>query len=513
MKPNLLPAVSATATTCPSRRPVAPDPVVPRRAASIFALATLILSSALAPALAGPAPVENYKQLKYPALPRINVPEPKRVELANGLVVYLLEDHELPLISLSVLVRAGSRWEPIEKAGLAAITGAVIRTGGSAAHPGDQLDDELDRLAAQVETSIGEDSGSATVSVLKEDIDKGLSILSDLLQRPAFPEDKIELAKIAQRDAIASRNDDPGTIADREFKRVLLGPNSAYGHQPEIQTIDAIRRDDLVAFHQRYFQPENLIVGAWGDFNAEEMRARLEKAFGPWPRGAHPKPAAPAVEPSAASRAGLYFIPKDDVNQSVVEMGRLAGQRSDPDYYALSLMNRVLGGGFSSRLFSQVRSVQGLAYSVESHLSAGWDRAGELIASGGTKSATTIKIVQAMKQQIAKLAETGVTADELASAKDAVLKGFAFEFDSTGKIVQRLMTYDYYGYPRDYLQRYQENIEKVTPADVLHAARRYLRTDQFVILVLGHEKDFEQPLSTLGAATKLDLTIPKGAKP
>jgi len=176
-------------------------------------------------------------------------------------------------------------------------------------------------------------------------------------------------------------------------------------------------------------------------------------------------------------------------------------------------MNRVLGGGFSSRLFSQVRSVQGLAYSVESHLSAGWDRAGELIASGGTKSATTIKIVQAMKQQIAKLAETGVTADELASAKDAVLKGFAFEFDSTGKIVQRLMTYDYYGYPRDYLQRYQENIEKVTPADVLHAARRYLRTDQFVILVLGHEKDFEQPLSTLGAATKLDLTIPKGAKP
>ena len=463
------------------------------------------------PAAVKPGVATSYKALKYPPPNQIRVPEPTRFVLGNGMVVYLVEDHELPTISVSAMVRTGDRWEPVEKAGLASIAGTVMRTGGTLARKGDQLDEELDRLGASVETGIGEDSGNASVSVLKEDIDTGLSILADILQHPAFPQDKIDLAKITEREVIARRNDDAGQIASREFDRMLFGKNSAYGHMPEYATIDSITQADLIAFHKQFFQPENIMLGAWGDFKAEEMRAKIEKTLGGWARGGQAKPLVPEMEPGSRKRAGIYAINKDDVNQSTVYMGFIGGKRNDPDYYALTVMNVVLGGGFSSRLMNHVRSDQGLAYSVGSSWRAGWDRPGTFVAQGGTKSETTVKIVNSIRTELGKMSEE-VTDDELAKAKDAILKGFAFEFDSTGKIVLRLMTYDYFGYPSDYLQQYQANIEKVTKADVLRVATQYLKTDQLAILVLGKEKDFDQPLATLGKVTPIDITIPKPAQ-
>lgn len=454
-------------------------------------------------------PVRSYKDIKYPPLGKLNIPQPTRFEMPNGMVVYLLEDHSLPLVSVSAMVRTGSRLEPVNKAGLAAITGEVMRTGGTKTRSGDELDEELDRLGGYVETGIGEDSGGGLVSVLKEDADRGLSILADVLRNPKFPEDKIELAKIGQRDAISRRNDDSQAIAFREFNRILYGRESPYGHIPEYRTIRAVGRDDIVDFHKRYFQPENIILGAWGDFDAADMRARIERAFGSWPRGGQPRPSAPEVDPAARARRGVYFINKEDVNQSWVIVGGLGGRRDDPDYYALTVMSTILGGGFASRLFSHVRSQQGLAYGVWSDWGAGWDRPGAFTAVGGTKSETTVKMLNSIRQEIATMAASGVTADELAYGKDSILKGFAFEFDSTGKVVRRIMAYEYYGYPPDYLQRYAENIQKVTREDVQRVARKYLDNEQFLVLVLGREKDFDQPLSTLGQVTPVDVTIPE----
>ncbi len=449
----------------------------------------------------------SYKTLQYPPLNKISVPEPVRFQLPNGMTVFLVEDHELPMVSVSAMVRTGARWEPVEKAGLASITGTVMRTGGTAARPGDQLDQELDRLGAIVETGIGQDSGGATVSVLKEDIDKGLGILADILQHPAFPEDKIALAKINEREGVARRNDDASEIASREFQRVLFGKNSAYAHIPEYATLDSITREDLVAFHKTFFQPENVVLGAWGDFNAAEMRAKIEKTLGAWARGGQPKPPVPDVEPGARNRAGFYSINKDDVNQSQVLMGFVGGKRDDPDYYALTVANVILGGGFSSRLVNHVRSDQGLAYSVHSSWAAGWDRPGVFEAAGATKSQTTARIINSIKTEIRKMSEE-VTDDELARAKDAILKGFAFDFDSTTKVVRRMMTYEYFGYPSDYLQQFRTNIEKVTKADVLRVSKQYLKTEDLAILVLGKEKDFDQPLASLGKVTVVDTSIP-----
>lgn len=469
-------------------------------------LASLVAGLALAPAAAQIPP--SYKQLRYPPLSRIQVPEPVRIELANGMVVYLLEDHELPLIQAAAMIRVGSRWEPPEKAGLAAITGAVLRTGGSEKFPGDALDDELDRLGASVETAIGEDSGRASVSVLKEDIDRGLVILADILRHPRFPEDKIELAKIQQRDAIARRNDNPQAIVMREFRRIIYGKDSPYARQPEYDTINSITRQDLVAFHREFFQPENVILAVWGDFEAAQMRKKIEQIFGDWPRGGRPRPPVPPVDPAARDRAGIYQIVKDDMPNSWVGMGFLAGRRADPDYFALEVMNDILGGGFSSRLFNKVRTEQGLAYAVGSQWAAGWDRPGHFVAYGSTKTESTVQILESIRHEIRRLAEGGVTEEELVRAKDSILKGFAFEFDSTGKIVTRLISYEYYGYPRDYLQRYRDGIEKVTREDVSRVAAKYLDVSKLAILVLGKGSGFEPPLTALGKVTPVDITIP-----
>jgi zinc protease len=457
-------------------------------------------------------PVKSYKDIKYPPLSKLNIPQPTRFVMPNGMVVYLLEDRSLPMINVSTMMRAGSRWEPVNKAGLAAMTGTVMRTGGTKTRDGDALDEELDRLGAIVETFIGDESGGAFVSLLKEDIDRGLPILADILRNPKFPDDKIELAKIEQRDFIARRNDDPAGIAFREFNRIIYGRDSPYGHITEYKTIKAVDRHDLVNFHEQYFQPENVILGVWGDFDAGEMRSKIERAFGGWPRGNRPRPQPPEVDPAAVSRSGVYVINKDDVNQSWVIMGGLGGKRNDPDFYALNVMTYILGGSFASRLFSKVRSEQGLAYAIWSDWGAGWDRPGTFVAVGGTKSETTVQIVSSIKREIDALAQGGVTDEEMARAKDSILKGFAFEFDSMGKIMRRLMSYDYYGYPADYLQRYTENIERVTKTDVARVARQYLKSDQFVVLVLGKEQKFERPLSTLGQVTKIDVTIPPEGK-
>jgi zinc protease len=456
----------------------------------------------------------DYRRLKYPPMNPIVIPDTVRYEMPNGIVVYLMEDHELPTVDAAVVIRAGARWEPIEKAGLAALTGTVMRTGGTPTRAGDALDDELDRLGAMVETAMGDEAGGASVSVLKEDIDRGLEILADILQHPAFPDAKLELAKIELRDTIARRNDDPGGIVDREFNRILYGTESPYARQPEYATVDAISRDDLVAFHRRFVQPENVILGVWGDFGAAEMRAKLERCFGGWARGGQPRPAVPAVDSKARDRAGTYYIGKDDVNQSTVALGHLGGQRNDADYYALTILSRVLGGGMSSRLFSNVRSELGLAYDVSAAWRAGWDRPGVFYAGGSTKSESTVHFIQAIRREIVRLTDAEVTDQELATAKDAILNGFAFEFDSTGKIMRRLLNYEYYGYPRDYLQRYRENIERVTKADVRRVAGKYLQPDAFAILVLGKAEDFDQPLATLGGGvTPVDITIPPPSEP
>ena len=448
----------------------------------------------------------HYKELTYPKLGDIEIPEVERVTLANGMQLFLLEDHELPLIRISARIRVGSIYEPADKIGLAAITGTVMRTGGTTSKTGDELDEQLEQIAASVETGIGLNSGSASMSVLKEDVDMGLSILADVLMNPAFREDKIQLAKILHRSSIARRNDNVMAIAGREYSKLIYGAESVYARHTEYATIDNISRDDLVAFHKKFFCPNNMMLAVWGDFDTNEMIKKIEETLKGWEKADIQLPTVPEVQ--YEFQPTVNVIRKDDVNQSNIYLGHIGGLRNDPDYFALILMNRVLGSGFTSRLFKNIRSREGLAYSVFGNYSANYDYPGVFYVGCQTKSESTVYAIRAMAEEVRKMTESEVTDEELALARESYLNSFVFNFDTKGEIVNRLMTYEYFGYPADFLQKTKQNVEKVSKADVLRVAREHLKPDKMQILAVGRPQDFDEPLSVLGPMREIDITIP-----
>ncbi|HVP36385.1 MAG TPA: insulinase family protein [Terriglobales bacterium] len=452
---------------------------------------------------------KSYKDLKYPPLGQLKIPEVKREVLPNGMIVFLAEDHQLPIIGLSAKIRTGSVFEPADKIGLASITGMVMRTGGAGSRTGDQIDDELERLGASVETYIGGTEGGASMSVLKEDVDKGLSILADILMNPKFDQDKIDLAKVQQKSVISRRNDQVGEIADREFNKLIYGAQSPYARVPEYTTIDNISRDDLVAFHKKYFHPNYTIIGVWGDFNTRDMLQKIKKAFANWKPEKVQGLEFPKVDYKYHSSVNL--VKKDDVNQTNIYLGHIGGLMNDPDYPAISLMNMIFGGSFASRLFVKVRSEEGLAYHVSGSYNFDFAYPDAFYVLCQTKTESTVKAIKYMVEETKKLTQEEVTDEELNRAKEYYLNSFAFKFDTKDKVVNRMMTYEYYGFPPDFTQTTRDKIEKVTKADILRAAKSHLHPDQLVILAVGKSQDFDQPLSVLGKVDTLDITIPEAS--
>lgn len=439
----------------------------------------------------------------FPTLNPIKMPKVETVKLGNGLKLFLVEDHEYPTIDMRAMVRAGAVFEPPSKIGLAAITGQVLRTGGTATKSGDEIDKELETLAATVSTGIGQTSGYITVSVLKEDIDKALEILADILMNPAFVEDKINLAKIQQRTMIARRNDDIGQIAFREFQKLIYGKDSPYARHPEYATVDSVTREDIVDFYKGYFYPNNTIMAVWGDFGIKEMAAKVERILGKWERARVKIPSLPKVD--YGYKYSINYINKPDVNQSNILIGHIGGLMKNPDYPALSVMNSILS---YERMFKKIRTDEGLAYNVWGSYGANYQVPGVFSAGAQTKSESTVYAIELMLKELKRIIEEDVTDEELAKAKDEYLNSFVFNFDSRAKIVNRLMTYDFFDYPLDFVDRVKKRVEKVTKKDVLRVAKKYLRPDKVQILVVGKQEDFDKPLSALGEVNVIDIKIP-----
>ena len=468
-------------------------------------LVTLLLIAAAA-ALPAAAQAKAWSDIKYPALPDFPIPKPQVVDLPNGMKVFLLEDRELPLVSVTALVRAGANWEPADKTGLAFLTGSVQRTGGTATMTGDQIDDFLAARAASVETFIGDDAGSASMDCLKQDFDAVLPIFADVLRRPAFAQDKLDVAKVQANAGIARRNDNVGGITSREITRLVYGADSPLARQTEYATIAAITRDDLVAFHGKYYHPNNVYLGVVGDFDAKEMLAKLQKAFGDWPKG--PAFDGGPVPYRKTPNPGLYFVEKSDVNQANIVLSHLGIEQKNPDYFAVQVMNEAFGGGFSARLFSNVRSKKGLAYSVRGGLGADFLYPGTFQAGLQTASSNMSRAIDAMKFEINDLIANPPSDEEIKRAKDSILNSFIFNYDSRRKILAQQMNYAFYGLPADYLETYRANIEKVTREDVARVAKAYVKPEQLSVLVVGKAADFDKPLAELGAVTTLDIAIP-----
>ncbi|HWZ78073.1 MAG TPA: insulinase family protein [Candidatus Sulfotelmatobacter sp.] len=456
----------------------------------------------------------TWKQIPIPPLRSFKPQQPKRIELSNGMVIFLQEDHELPLIDGTARIRGGSVNEPANKTGLVDIFGEVWRTGGTKTQTGDQLDDFLEVRAAKVETGPGPDSSTISFSCLTGDLDDVFKAFQDVLQNPEFRDDKIDIAKKGEEDSISRRNDDVGGITHREATKLAYGADNPYARVPEYATVAAITRQDLIDWHKKYVHPNDIILGISGDFDSAAMEARLRSAFESWPKGESFPPFPKNELQYAPAKPGYYFVSKEDVNQSNIRMVTLGTTRDNPDYYAISVFNEAFGGGFSSRLFNDIRTKRGLAYGVGGGVGTNFGHQGILQIAMSTKSESTVDAIQALDQDIDDLSKKPITEEEIKNAKDAILNAFVFRLDSPDKILGERMDYEYYGYPPDWLDKYQDEVKKVTAADVSRVAAKYLHKDQLARLVVGNLKEFGKPLSSLGAVKEIDITIPPppGAK-
>ena len=415
-------------------------------------------------------------------------PADYRVELESGAIVYIYPDRERPLIDLSVNVRGGSYLDPKGKEGLASLTGYLMARGGIPSSPADELDEELEFLAARLSSSFGGLSGSVGLNLLSKDADRGFEILRAVLAAPSFQEDKLALRKTQTLQGLKQRNDDSKNIESRERNFLAYGERFWFNRHTTVASLESIRREDLLAFHHEWVHPKNFIVSVSGDFDRNEMLKLLDGVFAAWP---HPgKKAPPVSQEQKYGKPGVYIVNKD-VNQGRVSI-MLPGIRwDDPDYYAIQVMNDVLGGGgFTSRITNRVRSDEGLAYSARSAFPGGVYYPVVFRAGFQSKSSTVAYATSIVLEEIERITREPVTKEELLTTKKSFIDTFPNNFASAAQVVSAFASDEMIGrYAKQphYWANYRDNIESVDIAAVQHVAKQRLKLDQMIILIVGQK--------------------------
>jgi predicted Zn-dependent peptidase len=460
--------------------------------------------------------LKHPRDLKYPAF-RYEAPKAAayRQKLASGSTAYMVEDHNLPLINVSLLVRTGEYLEPAGKTGVASLTGSQIRSGGTKSRPPADFDEQAAFLAAQISSGIGATEGQASVNCLSKDIDACLDLYFDMLRNPGFAEDRLKLAKAQLIQALQRRNDSTTEIETREFARLLRGPEFFSTRPATKVTIDSITRDDLVAFHSKYYYPANFIFAVSGDFSTTDMVAKLNKAMSGWQNRTDAIAAIPA--PQFTPKPGLYIVDKKGVNQGRVSIGHIGTTFSNPDHIAISVMNAVLGGsGFTSRITTRVRSDEGLAYSAGSLFPASAWYPSLFRTFFQSKSMSVPQAVAISFEEIDRIRKEKVPAPELAVVKDYMINVLPQRFATASLKASQFAQDDFEHRPEDYWQKYTDRVKAVSDADVLRVAEKYLRPDQLVVLVVGDAESIlkgnpdkpQYQLAKYGTVTRIPLPDP-----
>jgi zinc protease len=405
-----------------------------------------------------------------------------RETLANGMVVLHTERHALPMVSVVMAVKAGSVAEPAGKAGLAYLTAALLNE-GTTKRSSRQISEAIEFVGGSLGASGGTDYATISLSVLKKDIDLGFDLLADIVMNPSFREDEIARKKLIIKNGLLQQNEEPGVVASIAFSKAVFGEHP-YGRQAQgtVETLDAISRHDLVTFHHDYFAPNNVIISVVGDLSPEELSGLLTRYFSGWPQKKVPEIALPPVEPKKSPT--VIKIDKD-LTQANVILGHLGIARENPDYYAVSIMNYILGGGgFSSRLMDNIRDNRGLAYDVHSYFSA-TKYGGNFEAELQTKNESANIAIAEVIKEMERIRTEPVNDKELADAKSFMTGSFPLRIDSNSKIAGFNLSVEYYGLGLDYADRYPSLINAVTREDVLRVANKYLDPANYVLVVVG----------------------------
>jgi len=462
------------------------------------------------PAMAGR--VKHPSELEFPDL-TVEPLDYEELTFENGMTGFFVEDHEVPVVDIYMLIPVSA--PPREKTGLAGLTSWAVRNGGSENWPAERINEELEFVAASVEFGGGgggmfgggrsvSSSRAVTVRVnyLKKDLDLCLEILGDLLAHPVFPEEQIELRKSTMLEDIRRENDDPRGIANRELRKILYGDHPM-AWRSTVETVEGLTRDDVAWFYGQYYHPNTAIIGISGDVTQDEITAKLDAALAGW------QPANVVLEPEPeielTYEPGVYYVEKE-LNQGVILIGHLGMNSLDENRIPVSIMNFVLGGGsFTSRITQKVRTDEGLAYSAYSQYGHDAFGYGLFRASSQTKAEATGRATTLIIDLIRQMQEEGPTQDEFDRAVDSSINNRVFENDSKAGVVTRLVTYKFQGRPLDTSERDLETLTNLTLEDVKAAAAEYLHPDGLVILVVGDEELFDQPMSHFGEVQVIEL--------
>jgi zinc protease len=461
------------------------------RAASViisFILLVGCTTTSVAPQLVRP------DQLEFPPL-HFNFPQLEKDVLPNGFKVYLKEDHELPLVELTLLIGGGSIQDPLDKIGLSQLFATVLETGGAGAATPAQLETELDAMAAELSVSSSSYCYQIDLSLNRRDLRRGIEILADLLLRPRFDAERLELARSQMLEAIRRKNDDPEAIAGRLLAAAVF-PGHPFGSSPQRSLVESINREDLLRLHKQFFHADNFWLAASGDLSHAELLSILKECFAGATAEITPQFTLPKL-PQAPQ--GRVLIADKKISQTTIKMGHQGINKDNPDVFALRVANFILGGGgFNSRMMREVRSNRGLAYSVYSSFQNG-QRLPELFFAGSeTKTASTIEVVALMRQLMQQMIDEPVSVKELQLAKQSLINSFVFAFSDSHSVVSRKMRLDFYDYPEGYLENYQEKVAAVTIEDVQRVARTYLHPDQLQIVLVGDSNDFAAQAQSFG---------------
>lgn len=452
---------------------------------------TFALAIIACPVHAADSIPDRPEKLAFPAL-RYEPPDPAqlRVSLSSGPIAYLAPDRELPLVQLTILVRVGRYVEPEGKEGLAALAGYMLARGGAGSRNAQELEERLDFLAAKLSTGVAETQGTVSLNLLSKDLDEGLAMLRDVLTAPKFQEDRLALRRDQLLQDMKQRNDDSSDIEARERLFLAYGEGFWANRHSTSNSVTSISRPDLEAFHKRWFHPGNFVVAASGDFDRPSMVRRLEALFANWPFQG--EPASPVPGNGQMAPPGAYIVDKD-VNQGRVMILLPGIMRDDPDYFPVTVMNDILGGGgFTSRIMNRVRSDEGLAYSAYSAFPGGVYYPMQFMAGFQSKSRTVAYAASLVIEEMNKMKSELVPEDELETSRRSFIDTFPRSFANKSQVAGTFAQDEFTGrYQKDpnYWKRYRDNIAAVKREDVQRVAQKYMATDQVRILIVGQKEE------------------------
>jgi zinc protease len=453
----------------------------------------------------------TFEELKY----QPPTPDTYRHTLKSGATAYVAESHDFSTFELTVLVRTGSMYEPPEKAGLADMTGYLMRNGGVDGMTAKQIDEKLAYLAGEISVNIDESRGTARLFCLAKDIDTGLDLLARILRTPAFDQQALDRYRADVLSEMRQRNASTEGIERREWAFLMYGDHPCtHRFRATEKSVNSITRDDLVAFHSEYFFPRNFIFAVSGDFKTKDVLAKLDRMLAGWPSHELGLPKIADVIPDPTP--GVYMIDKEDVNQSRICVGHVGVKRDIPEQYALMVMNDILGGGgFTSRIVSRVRSDEGLAYNAGSTFDRPVLYPGTFRAWFQTKHATAAFGTRLIVDEINRMRTETCDPEIVENSKAGFTSDVVNPFASKNFIVGTFAEDQYTGRADDYWQNYVANIKAVTPDDVRAAAEKYLHPDRLVFLVIGDVKAAQEGsdkhperFSDFGKITMLPLRDP-----